>query len=380
MKTNFPILFLISCFILSIGCKSGKKAYQKGNYEDAVYEALDRLKKAPNNNRAREALQQAYPTLTRFYESNINQLSLSNDPMRWEDIYGMYETLQDIHQEVQRTPAAQSVVMAKNYSSELESTKQQIIKVRFDLGKAELAKGYRENAKLAYDHFFRVYELDPQRGDAEDLMYEAQKLATIYIEVMPIPSHLRTFELSSQFFENQIVEFVRNETPNPFVQFVTSKEVKQNRIKPNHRLTLAFDDFVVGQGYEKETVLERSKDSVVVGTATVKDTTVNTYATVKAKVHKFVRTIKSSGQLNLNIQDLSTKATLTQRKFPGTYSYTDQWGFFNGDKRALTKDDKELIKRNKRLPDPPPQDLFVEFTKPIFSQVTRYLKDYYADF
>ena len=381
MKTIFSIsICLFIGLSLFTNCKSGKKAFKRGNYEKAVYSALERLRKAPNNNRAKEALMEAYPTLQDFYSSRINSLQATTDPMRWDEMFDMYNTLQDIHLEVQRTPGARGIINSRDYTTEVEHTKKEVIANRFRLGQEELAKGYRENAKIAYAHFSRVYELDPQRSDAEDLMYKAQQQATLYVEVKPIPMHSRTFKLSNEFFENQLIEFLRHETGNPFIQFISSREIGNGQRESDHRLELIFDDFVVGQGYEKETVLNRSKDSIQVGKATVGDSTVYTYATVKAKVHKFVRTISSSGLLNLLIEETQNKSILAQRKFPGTYAYTDEWGYFNGDERALKDKDKELIKRKSRLPDPPPQDLFIEFTKPIFNQLTRYLANFYADF
>ncbi len=381
MKKLLPlsILLLVGLIIIP-GCKSGKKAFKQGNYEEAVYSSLERLKKSPNNNRAKEALQEAYPSLANFYKSRIASLKSNSDPMRWEEILSMYTTLQDIYLEAQRTPGARGVINPQEYGVDQESAKNEVIKSRFRLGKDELAKGYRENAKLAYGHFERVYELDPQRSDAEDLMYKAQELATLFVEVKPIPMHSRTFKLSNQFFESQIMEFLKNETNNPFIQFISSREQKRVEQKPQHILEFVFDDFIVGQGYEKETVINRSKDSVKVGKATIGDSTVYTYATVRAEVHQFRRTIRSSGVLNANIRDGQNATILAQRKFPGTFEYTDLWGFYNGDERALQSDDRKLIKRRSRLPDPPPQDLFIEFTKPIFSQLTSYLIDYYRNY
>lgn len=381
MKIRLPIFALLCLSILlSSSCKSGKKAFKQGNYEEAVFSSLERLRKSPNNNRAKEALQEAYPSLTNFYKSRIASLKTNSDPMRWEEILAMYTTLQDIYLDVQRTPGARGVINAPAYGADQEMAKKEVITSRFKLGQNELAKGYRENAKLAYDHFNRVYELDPQRGDAEELMYEAQELATLYVEVKPIPMHSRTFKLSNQFFESQIMEFLKNENNNPFIQFISSREKRNVKKQSQHMLEFVFDDFIVGQGYEKETVFNRRKDSVQVGKATIGDSTIYTYATVKAEVHQFRRTIRSSGVLNLNIRDADNATIIAQRKFPGTYEYTDLWGFYNGDERALKSDDKKLIKRKSRLPDPPPQDLFIEFTKPIFSQLTSYLTQYYADY
>jgi hypothetical protein len=56
-----------------------------------------------------------------------------------------------------------------------------------------------------------------------------------------------------------------------------------------------------------------------------------------------------------------------------------EWGSFNGDERALSKDQLALCDK-RPAPPPPPQDLFVEFTKPIYNQVTPFLKDFYRKY
>ncbi|MCB0654748.1 MAG: hypothetical protein KDC57_01365 [Saprospiraceae bacterium] len=373
----WPFLFLLALLTFA-QCKSGKKALKQGNYETAVFDALDRLKKAPNNDNARETLAKAYPALVNYY-LDLNQRALaSSDVLKWDRIYDNYEALSAVYDEVLRTPAAQDVITPTDYTNEKEQAKTKLIEARYRLGTAELAKGYRENAKIAYDHFLRIYTLDPTYRDAEDKMYEAQSAATIYVEVMPIPMQ-RAYSLSCDFFQNQILEFARAENLSPFVQFVSSVEAKNQNLRIDQILLMEFDDFVVGNAYEKETVNHQTKDSVIIGTTKLADSTVNVYGTVKAEVHTFRRTISSNGTLDLRILNKADQGVLTQRKFTGVFEYVDEWGYYHGDERALDKKEKDICKRNKPLVNPLPNDLFIQFTKPIFDQVTRYIRDYYKE-
>ena len=372
-------LFLLFALMASVHCKSGKKALRQGNYEHAVYDALDRLKKAPNNDNARETLAKAYPAMVNYY-LNLNERSMaSSDVLKWDKIFDNLAALSSVYDEVQRTPAALEVITPTDYTREQEDAKMKLIAARYKLGSDELAKGYRENAKLAYDHFLRIYSLDPTYKDAEDKMYEAQNAATIFVEVTPIPMQ-RAYSLSCDFFQNQILEFVRAENLSPFVQFVSSAEAKSRDLRIDHLLQLEFDEFVVGNAFEKETVNNVTKDSIIVGTAKSADSTINVYGTVKAEVHSFRRTISSNGTLDLKVIESNAQNLLTQRKFSGGYDYVDEWGYFNGDERALDKKEKDICKRNKPLVNPAPNDLFIKFTVPIYDQVTRYIREYYKAF
>lgn len=64
---------------------------------------------------------------------------------------------------------------------------------------------------------------------------------------------------------------------------------------------------------------------------------------------------------------------LTQEKMPDTFTWTTQWGTFNGDERALTPEQIKLCSL-RDVPPPPPQDLFVAFTQPIYGQITAKIK------
>lgn len=49
---------------------------------------------------------------------------------------------------------------------------------------------------------------------------------------------------------------------------------------------------------------------------------------------------------------------------------------FNGDERELSPEQMRLTKLKEQVP-PPPQDLFIEFTKPIYNQITTKIRDFY---
>ena len=110
------------------------------------------------------------------------------------------------------------------------------------------------------------------------------------------------------------------------------------------------------------------------------DSVVDVYGSVKAEVHQFQKEISSGGLLDFKIIDGRTGTLISQRKFPGTFVWYDKWGFYNGDERALENEDKEFIKRKRESPNPPPQDLFIEFTKPIFDQVTAFVGEFYRNY
>ncbi len=106
------------------------------------------------------------------------------------------------------------------------------------------------------------------------------------------------------------------------------------------------------------------------------DTTI-IYMKVKATLYYYKKTTTSKGIINFRIIDAKTNALLAVEKMPGEFVWVSEWATFNGDERALSPAQIQLSKQKEQVP-PSPQDLFIEFTRPIYDQVTTKIKDFYS--
>ena len=79
------------------------------------------------------------------------------------------------------------------------------------------------------------------------------------------------------------------------------------------------------------------------------------------------------------VVDAKSNGVLTHRKFTGEYVWVSQWARFNGDERALSEQQLTLCKLREQQP-PNPQDLFLEFTKPIYNQLIPAIKGFYQNY
>ena len=379
------ILILLSILLFGSACKVTKKAYQEGDYETAVLNSVERLRSSPQNKKSRETLYLAYPVLVETLQDEIAQESRSSNPLRWEKVAQRYDLLNRVYDEILRSPAAMEVISSpKFFGSEYSNATLKAAESRYALGKQALEQGkqgQRERAKEAFYHFEKALEWRSGFRDADALRMESRDVATLIIQIEPIPMHSRALQLSNEFFESQLAEYIATAPLSPFVRFLTPGESSRLTREPDQILRMSFDDFVVGQAYVKETVVERVRDSVIVGEVKIKtDSVADVYGTVKAQVHRFHKEISSGGLLDLRIIDPQTGAIISQRKFPGSFIWVDRWGYYQGDERALSSEDKDYMRRRREAANPPPQDLFIEFTKPIFSQATSFVADYYQNY
>jgi len=375
-STHFFVLFFIS---LTLGsCSTGKKALEKGDYYNATLQAVQRLRNNPKSKKATNAIKDSYPMALAYYKEKIDRTLNMNGQFRYTEIVDCYEKVNRLSDEISRCPAAMNIVPdLKYYTGELVQARALAAEEQYSAGLANEQENTRESWKEAYFNFINADKFVPGYKDVKERIPRAKFNATliVIVEQIAVP---KNYQLTADFFLNQVIESLTQNRPNEFVAFYSPESAQQTGIKhPDQVLKMNFDEFTVGQIYDKETVTDVSLDSVVVGTVTVDGKKINVYNTVKAKLTTFRRSLTSNGVLDVTIIDFSLNSVLTQRKFPGQYVWATEWGSFNGDERALSKEQLALCNR-KPAPPPDPQQLFVEFTKPIYNQVTPVLKSFFS--
>ena len=376
-KNYLPVVGILFVFLIMLGC-TGQKKLQKGNYDEALNRSINKLRKSPGNKKAAKTFYQAYNLKVKVSMEEVYALKNSGDVYKWERIVERYERLNSIYDEVNRCPACLKMVPDPNrYTAVLEEARNNAATVRFNLGLEQMKLNSVYAAQEAYRHFFKAKAYVANFKDIDNQLQNAKDKGTIHVVMEHIPMHSRSMQISNEFFENKIQEYLYN-LNYEFVRFYTPEDAKAANVKPHHYLQCRFDDFVVGQTsiYEKEQAIV--KDSVILKTVVLANKEKQyTYGTVKANLHTFTKTVTSSGLLDVRIVDAKTGSIISQNKFPGTYVWETRWGWFNGDERALTADQISYVKLREAYP-PMPQQLFIEFTKPIFGQLTGNVSNFYS--
>jgi hypothetical protein len=363
----------LGILLFIFGCSSGKRSFERGNYDQAVYTAVNRLQKDPDNSKALQTLQKAYRYAEEGHLTNVKDLTASADPLRWEGVLREYDALNRLADAILRCPSCrQSLGEQQKYTTHYQEARQQAAEARYARGLKLLQEKNRQSARQAYEDFERTEALLPGFKDARQKIEEAYWAAVLKVVVEPVEVRRGVYELSNEYFQNKIFEYLQRYEKSSFIKFYTPREARTQKFVPDQVLTLSFDDFVVGQTYLKEKELEVKRDSVNISAPKEKEV----YATVKAQYITFEKTITSSGMLDFRVMDWKTKNIITQEKMPGTFVWQDEWATYKGDDRALTDAHKKMTKR-KESQNPAPQFLFVEFTRPIYEQLTAKIQSFY---
>jgi hypothetical protein len=340
-----------------------------------VFKAIDRLKSFPNNEEAKYVVQVAYDLALKEHLRKIDEAKVSSDALKWEAILSHYQKINQLSDEINDAPAAMNIIHNPiKYLTEVEESKYNAASGRYNLGLSQLSDNNYISAKNAYYNFEKAQYFYPNYKDVQSKLDEAYWAAVIKVVVKPVELNSNYYQLSNQYFQDQVNQFMANYQQNKFVIFYSEQQAAIQKIVPNQVLRLSFDDFVVGQTYVKEKVEKLKKDSVLIS-----DTRANgkVYGSVYATLSVFDKTVASSGLLDFTITDWQTRKIIKRKKLPGTYIWQDQWANYKGDERALTRQQLAMTKRREILP-PAPATLFVEFTKPIYAQLVDEVNSFYS--
>jgi hypothetical protein len=379
MKSAFFASAVLALVI--IGCSSGKKAYERGDYYGAVMKSVSRLRQNPDHSKSIEALQNAYPLALEYFETEAKNEIASNSDYKWKNAIQAYNNINSLYEAIRQCPGCKKAVPnPKNYYAEIGPLKEKAAEESYNAGITALMKGNRNDAKQAYYNFNDAQRFVPGYKDVVEYLDKAKYEATlrVVVEQIPVPSR---YNLSGGFFQDKVEAFLHNNyTDETFIKFYTPEEARSVNLEQVHQIMrLQFDDFSVGNSVLKEKEETITRDSVKVGEAKIEGKTVPVYNTVKAKLTTYRKEIISNGLLSMIVVDAKTNGILTTRKFNGEFIWVSQWARFNGDERALTDQQLKICQLREQQP-PHPQDLFLEFTKPIYNQLIPAVKGFYQNY
>lgn len=379
---SYILLTLITGSLL-VACNSSKNLYEQGNYYEAVMRSVEKLRKNPNNKNSREVLASAYPSAVNSFMDKIENNKNANIAMRYTEEAAIYGRLNGMYESIQRSPGAKQVIdNPRKYYTALDRVKPLAAEEQYAAGMSLMADGTREGAKRAYRHFQEADRFIPGYKDVRYQAEEAYHRAILHVVANLRPVQSRLYELSGEEFYRQVNNTLSRIEQNEFIRFYTPEEAEQvNLQRPDQVLEINFEDFVVGETHTREIVEKMERDSVVVGEVELAGgRTKEVLGTVKADVVINHMEVVSRGMVSLTISrsGLDNKDLLYQ-DFPGQFVWFHEWGHFNGDDRALT--DEQLDVCNQRPIQPlPPQQMFVEFTRPIQQQLNNRLISFYRGY
>jgi len=383
MRNSIKIILFIFILITGISsCNTGKNLYTQGNYYQAVLRSIEKLRKSPNNKKAMETLANAYPNALTTFLDQIENKNQSQAAFKNTEVAYIYQQLNNLYENIQKSPVAKNIIKRPGkFYDQLELIKPIAAEEQYASGLKFLSYGDRSSAKQAYFYFLEADNFVNNYKDVSAKIAEAYNLSILHVLTNLVPVHSKIYKLSADLFYTEVQRIFNQIEQKEFVQFHTAKEAEKMQIKnTNQLLEINFEDFIVGETHTKEWIENIVSDSLKIGQVTLDDgSKKEVIGVVKAKVSINRMEVISKGLINLTIKENKDDKDLINDNIVGEYVWFNEWGHYNGDERALTVEQIEITNR-KRINPAPPQQMFVEFTKPIYEQLRTRLFTFYENY
>lgn len=376
--TKFYSFLFASAFFLA-GCKSVSKAYNQGDYADAIELGIKKLQKDPSDTETRDLVKSAYTFAVSQHESRIRSLSSGSSENRFESILREYNQLQDIYETIQQSPSAANAIRPVNYADYVETYRNKAAEVHLANADRYMDEGtkraYRE-AYNAYGQALRYVNSSDVRKKRDDA-YNAALTKILVVPIQNYGGYSYHSNLQLQQFQNDVMRTLANNIHDNFIRFYSDWDLRSKDLEPDQVLEMNLGRLMIGRPVDNSTTREVSKQVVVKETVHKPDSVTKQYATVKARITTTRRTLLSEGDLYMTIRDVNGRMVWNDR-FTGQHRWQMEFVTYTGDERALSDNDKALINKAPTNRVPSEAEIMAELYRQIQLDLSGRLRGYFA--
>ncbi len=178
------VLYILIITIAFASCVSSTKMLQRGQYDAAINKSVSKLMSDPSNAKELNVLNQSYKLANQKDKDRIDQLQLSGQPDRWDNIFASYNAMSSRQEVVSRLP--QTILTSigykyVNYNNAIAEAKNKAADYYYIHSKTLLDKKDKYSARQAYDELQRVKSYFPNYKDVDALINQAYEAGVSYV-------------------------------------------------------------------------------------------------------------------------------------------------------------------------------------------------------
>ncbi|MEQ9591437.1 MAG: hypothetical protein RLN86_02510 [Cyclobacteriaceae bacterium] len=336
-------LLVIMVAFLADSCSSGKTAYKKGDYYDAVMAATNRLRQKPDHKKSIEVLKLSYQAAVDYLVTDAQNQMASNANFKYRTAVQNYEKINTLYEEIRTSPGALKVIPKPiSKYNELTEVKAKAAEETYEAGLQAMLKNTREDAKQAYYLFNESNTYEPGYREAIEMIEQAKFNATLKVVVEPSLQNYRDWNFEPVLF---------GYTSNLFVKFYTPRQAEEENLsKIDHFVKVYINGFDEGRPVVTQKT-ETFKDSVKVGEVTVNGKKIPKYQNVSATMTTYTKRVSGKGSINLTITDAASRGELMNSDLVSDETWSDSWASYKGDARALSDSARKLCQKKEPYPE-----------------------------
>ncbi len=368
-------LAAIGLVMLIASCKSTTKLYDEGQYDKAVYSALDDLRKNSGNTSAGEILPQAYRQARSRYLQSVTAASAGiPNAQKLDVIYRDYLGLDKLYQAIAATPAAFRFVQAGSYTVELTQAAEAAAAFNYDQGVGYMQQSNRLAAQKGYEAFKRAAGYEPGYKDLEERMADAYDKAVVNVIVDKFDQRFGNYSLDAGYFRNDILRNLNSIGNSRYYRFYSTADPKAREVRADQFMDINVYDIRFGEMAVNRDSYTVTRDLTEKDPADPKKTVTTT---VRATVNVIRRVIVSNASMDYRIVDQESRRMIDNNRFFAEYTWEKVTGGFTGDQRALGDKDWAVV-RGVYNNQPGYDALYRELTSQLMNQFNARMRDIYS--
>ena len=365
MKRFLLLTVLVSVLISCSAKKQIETAISHGNYDEAISEALSKLENNKDKNRKRDyivMLEDAYYKVLEEDLRDVEHLKKDGNPEQYKTIYSIYMDLEERQNAIKRVLPLKINGNTLNldfndYSSEIVDYRYKTSEYLIGQGISLLDSGDKFNARKAHGIFSYIEQINPNFEENRSLMTEAHLKGMDYVHVSV---QNQTHQIIPQRLEAELIDFntyglndfwtTYHANVNETIEydFAMQLQLKQIIISPeriNERQILREKQIVDGWKYQLDRAGNVMQDSLG------DDIKIDKIINVRARFVEVLQTKSAQVIADVVYTDLKQNQVIDAFSIDSGFVFENVFGRYTGDKRALVRDDINLLnQRQLRFP------------------------------
>ncbi len=358
-----------------------KKNYLERNDKDkALAEAVKKLNKNSNDEKALEAVPVLYDDIQKNHLARIRSLSASNDPARWDKIISEYKDLQEAYEYIINSSAAFKLVSPQSYSDLIFETTQAAAEDNYSRGAAFMLKSGRDNARKAFLAFRKSEKYVPGFKDAREKMNLAYESAVLHVVINPVQDNSffynsgwgnSGYNYSNEYFQQTLVRDLGNNGDRNPARFYTDWQAGSSGIQPDWVVDLTLRNMDIPQPL-RNTYRRNVSQQIESG----RDTSGRPqFRTVYATMNITKMYFSARAELAVNIREKSNGKNISYNSFRDEYRWEQESASYSGDSRALSSYDWNMVNNQSYYNVPTRDDILNEMYRKIYPQVRNHISN-----
>ena len=371
--------FLLMAVSVFLSCKTVSKAYNKGDYADAIELGVKKLQKDPYDAETRDLVKSAYAFAVNQHEESIRNFSNSSSDNRYESILREYNKLQDLYQTIRQSPALVNYINPTNYGEYVQTYRDKVADLHLENAEKWMGQGTKQAYRNAYNEYRYAlrYRDNLVIKAKRDEAYNAALTKVLVVPIQNYGGYSYNSHYQLQQFQTEVMRTLAYNMNNDFIRFYSEWDLNSNNNVPDQVLEMNLGRIRIGQPYDQRSQRESSKEVVIKEIVYKPDSVIKQYGTVRALITTTQRTLLSEGDLYLTLRDPKGRILWNDR-FNGQHRWQTEFATYTGDERALTENDRALLNRNNNYNPPREEEILSELYRQIQNDLSNRLRNYFS--